>query len=56
MPEKMKKWFNLDKFYFLMLIIFTIFIINKFNYLDIAYFLLITFYYIRIKLHQKKNS
>ncbi len=56
MQEKMKKLFNLDSFY----IIFVLFFVNLIacyrNYLDIAYFLFVTFYYIRMKLHKRKIS
>ncbi len=56
MQEKIKKWINLDSFYMVFVLLFVNLIISSKNILDIAYFLLVTFYYIRMKLHKKKIS
>ena len=48
-----KEIVNIDSVYIVFLIISLITIIGYKNLLDIAYFLLMTFYYIRIKLHTR---
>lgn len=56
MNSKIMKLINFDSFYILFTIVFLSLIITYRNFLDIAYFLLMTFYYVRIKLHSKKIS
>lgn len=51
--EKVFKLLTVDNFYFLFSIIFIIAIVKYKNYLDVSYFLLVTFYYIRLKLHRR---
>lgn len=53
---KVFKFLNLDNFYRLFVIVSIISIIHTRNYLDISYFLLITFNYIRIKIHQSSTT
>ncbi len=53
---KVVKLLTLDNLYIIFLCFSLIAIINYKNYLDISYFLLITFQYIRIKIHRSKNS
>ena len=47
--------FNLNTLYFLMFIIFTTLLIVEKNILDLMYFGLITFYYIRIKKYRSSR-
>ncbi len=54
MNAKVMKLVNFDSFYCAFFIISIYIIASYKNYLDIAYFLLVSFYYIRIKLHQRK--
>ena len=53
---KMVKLLTLDNLYRIFFIFSLIVIIHDQNYLDISYFLLITFQYIRIKIHRSRNS
>lgn len=48
-----KEIVNIDKIYLFFLMISLVTIIGRRSLLDIAYFLLMTFYYIRIKLHYR---
>lgn len=56
----MSKWtisklFNLDTVYLSVVFILLLLIKSEHNILDILYLLLVTFYYIRIKLHRRKS-
>lgn len=50
------KLLNLDNLYILFFIISMVSIFSSRNYLDVSYFLLITFNYIRIKIHRSNNT
>lgn len=49
---KLEKFFNLDLLYFIFVILFLPYIFLTKNGLDIAYFCLLTFYYLKIKVHR----
>lgn len=53
MEDKVMKIFTVNKFYALFVIIMGYLIINERDILDCAYFVIITFYYIKLKLHQR---
>lgn len=53
--EAIKKFVNLDSIYFFSCI-FLLFLINSDqNFLDFVYLIVITFYYIRIKVYRKRS-
>lgn len=56
MQMKVIKFLNLDNFYILFVVVSITYIVHTKNYLDISYFLLITFNYIRIKIHQSSTT
>lgn len=55
MHNMLMKLISLDGIYFIFCIIYIDYIISFRNCLDIAYFIFITFYYLRIKVHRYKN-
>lgn len=52
--DVIKKLINLDSIYFLSSIFLLSLIYSDRNFLDVVYLLVVTFYYIRIKVHRKK--
>ncbi len=53
--EVKKRFLSLDSMYFFSSIFLLLSMKSDFNYFDLLYFLLITFYYFKIKIHRKKN-
>lgn len=53
--EAIKKFVNLDTIYFFSCIFLLLLISNDQNILDIVYLLVVTFYYIKIKVYRKKS-
>lgn len=52
--EKILKLINVNNFYILFSVVMIGVIFRFKSYLDISYFLLVTFYYMRLKFHQKE--
>ena len=53
-PKIVTKLLNIDLLYVLVSITLIVLIYHGHNILDIFYFLIITYYYIRVKVHRKK--
>ncbi len=56
MNQKLKKIFTVDFFYLLFLLGMIPLIVSYKSILDLSYFLIITFCYIKLKLYEKKIS
>lgn len=56
MLKKMDRLFFLDAFYLFLLVFLVFCIVEDKNTLDVMYFILLNFYYVKVKLcHFKKN-
>ncbi len=53
--DKLKKFINLDTVYIFSCILLFLIIESDKNKLDIIYLLLVTLYYVRIKIHRKNK-
>lgn len=54
MENKVMKIFTVNKFYAFFVIIMVSFIVTEKNILDVAYLAMMTYYYIKFKLHQRE--
>ena len=52
MQDKLEKMFSLDSMYISLGILLIIYIVEEKNIIDVMYFLLLTFYYIKIKVYR----
>ena len=55
MSSRKDKFFSIDSIYFFSSIFLLLLMVNDFNYLDLLYFILVTVYYIRVKVHRRKS-
>ena len=55
MTNKVLKIFSLDRIYFFLAVFLVVYIIKSHNRLDVIYFGLVTFYYIKVKFYRWKK-
>lgn len=54
MENKVMKIFTVNKFYAFFVIIMVSFIVTEQSIIDVAYFIIVTYYFIKFKLHQRE--